>query len=133
MVNQSKIKDKRFRDKWLDSGAIGNIEDAYDRKASTKTEIKGYLIRNQDGDYLAKGYHWYGHETFNEAWVHPESELEGILNQSKDWDLKPCVLTRALYNASKKSTTLISSPIDIQGLDVLQINELINKKTKSKI
>jgi hypothetical protein len=90
-------------------------------------EIKGYLIGNQYGDYLGKRYYWYHHENFNDAWVHPEGELEGILAQSKGWDSKPTTIVRAIHDTDRKSTTLVGSPLNIQSLDIAQVRELLKR------
>jgi hypothetical protein len=40
MVNQSKVNDSRFWKKWRDSGAVGDIQDAY--KNTVKRELKEF-------------------------------------------------------------------------------------------
>ena len=91
-------------------------------------KINGYLIQNQEGDYLTEGYGWFPHEEFKDAWVHPENKLERLLGQSKEWKTKPAKLTKATYDTErKKSTILVSDPIDIQGLGIKQTKDLLRR------
>lgn len=89
--------------------------------------IKGYLIQNQRGEYLAKTYYWYEHDKPQEAWIHPEGKLENILTKSRGWLTKPALLTRAIYHPKSKRVTVASQSIRIQGLDIAQIKELLKK------
>ena len=91
-------------------------------------EIKGYLVQNQEGSYLSQSYFWFAHERFKDAWVHPENNLEVILRQSENWEIKPAKLTKATYDTERKnSTTLVSNAIDIQGLDIEQVRNVLKR------
>ncbi len=87
--------------------------------------IKGYIIQSLQGEYLAKTYYWYEHDKPEEAWVHPEGNLESIMTKSRDWLTKPAHLTRAFYHPKSKAVTVASQSIRIQGLDIAQIKELL--------
>src|ERR1700691_4005750 len=66
--------------------------------------IRGYVIQAEDGTFLAKALFWYGHDKLEDAYVHPESEIEAISVASANWVKKPAKLYPALY--SEKGGTM---------------------------
>jgi len=90
-------------------------------------EINGYLIQNQEGSYLSQRYFWFAQDRFEDAWVHPEKKLEGILSQAKSWDIKPAKLTRARYDTEREKTTLVSNCMDISGLNIKQVIDSLKR------
>ena len=67
--------------------------------------IKGYVIQNDEGAFLAKLYFWISKDNPEEAWVHKKSSLTKIQKMSTSWMSKPIKKIPAEY--AKKSGTVI--------------------------
>jgi hypothetical protein len=79
----------------------------------------GYIIQNHEGAYLDRNYWWYSHDNIQDAYVHPVTEIESILDAAKSWDSKPNAVTLATYSpgegVSVKGKTITLNSDDLRA------------------
>lgn len=69
-------------------------------------EIKGYLIQDQEGNYLSHHYFWFPHDCSENAWVHPGDKLKKILTDLKSWAFKPARVIKVTYSPERGTPLL---------------------------
>jgi hypothetical protein len=93
-------------------------------------KIFGYLIQNDKNEYLNYDRGWYRKKKISDCYVHNKEELIFVLrNKDELWD-EPTKIIKAIYNTQKYIVTIVSPKINIKGLNLEEVVNLI-KQDKS--
>jgi len=89
--------------------------------------VRGYIIQNEEGYYFNEGGLPYAHKVnMEDAFVHPGDNLPQLLRGIKDWTFKPSKLVPVT------EIKIVSKPIDVFGLNLQQILDLIKLEGESQ-
>ena len=66
--------------------------------------MEGYVIKSEDGHFLAQTYYWFPHDAPEEAWVHPKTVLEYLRQHARRWEIKPAEVYPATWSKDKGTT-----------------------------
>lgn len=63
--------------------------------------IKGFIVENNDNEYLTEKLFWYPHESMDEAYVHEELSIKVFRKWCRNWEVKPRFLIPAIHENGK--------------------------------
>jgi hypothetical protein len=74
----------------------------------------GYIIESERGTFLASSKtFWFGHNSVEEAFVHPDGILTYLRSNAINWKIKPAKAYPATYQGGKTTITGPSIPFRV--------------------